>query len=369
LNAFFRNHVLTIGATPNEFHLKNMLDIFGRRDASERFALFEKPLADTVENAWEIALLEQKFPGRIGIVSQNHLWDMVLELRHRILNGDIGDIFEGEFVYEQDWLNWKQGANWRVYRGESDAVCDGGIGKLNDILIHAISTLRFVTGMKIKAVETAKVHEIITERGDGGGTFAKAEQGTVQGVVKVGGSTAFHGDDAMEAIVTLENGARIRVRIAQSVPGEKNSFHFRLSGRKGDEGKSVSFDTDNADVLTTSDLSNRRVIEVRDPGVLAYVDDVADWIREGLCMNNPPVRFFTPPRHGQGWREIHRRQLMAFALYCQRVWHGLQDVDTRKDLFFVPTALESFYDLKAIKAMYEAAASGKRTEIEYPLAA
>lgn len=370
-NAFLDTHQLTVISTPNMFHLPHLQSIFSRDDAAFRFAYCEKPIANTEEQARLIALLERANPGRIGVVSQNMVWDQILELSNEVRQGNITNIFDGEYVYKQDWFNWGVGANWRAEREEGALpVSEGGIGKLLDILIHAIGTMRFTTGMRVKAVEFAKVHEIIKERSaDASATYGEGDMGASAGMVKVGGDTRYHGDDALDAIVTLENGANIRIRIAQCKPGEKNSFYFNLSGFKNGEATTVSFDTDNPDLLTTSNLGNSKVIDARNPGNMSYMDNMADWIVQGLDINKKGIGWFTPVRHGQGWKEVHKRQMMAFALYCQRVHHGLQGPETRSDLFFVPTALENWYDMRAIKAIYEAATSGKRTEVSYDLAA
>jgi predicted dehydrogenase len=303
------------------------------------------------------------------VVSQNRWWDMNLEGRHMIQNGDIGDTVEAEVEYLQDWMNWGCPAYWRTVKGvggEDMELADGGIGKLLDIAQHAVDIVTWVAGMRIAKVENAFVRQNVMEREDpsGGGTFVQGSGEKAK--VKVGPGTKFLGDDTIIVVATLANGATLKVTVTQTQAGHKNHLKWRFYGTKG----SLEFDTDMAEILKHYGFGNRMEVINRSPGALASRDSMASWLQEGLRIlntKNAPFAWYTPDMHGQGWREVHRRGLLSFALYAQLRHHGILGAENRKDLFMVPTAEEAWAAMRAIKAMYLAAASGRSQDVTYDL--
>jgi len=354
-NAFLDTHLLTVLSGPNNVHAQQIESIFGRADADKRFVYSEKPLANSLEGAISIAEVDKARPGRIGVVSQNRMWDMLLEARHMIANGVIGEIQNFEIEYQQDWMNPGTPAVWRIEKGvggELGPDLKGNLGKLIDIMYHAVDTLQFVTGQNISGVHSAYIINAVNEREPAGGkTFGAA--GVAKRKVPVGGDSPYHGDDVISTIMQLAGGAIGDMKISQTNAGQKNALRFRVYGSKG----SLEFTTDNANDLVHYDgFGNVKKVITRDPNALQYTSTLPDWYLEGLRMNNPPFEMHTPPKHDQGWRNVHKRQALAFALYAQLVTNGQIGLGERSKLYVVPTVAEALNNMKVMKTAYEVAA-------------
>ncbi len=354
LDACLDNHRLSVLSGPNNLHVEQAKYILGREDAGERFLYIEKPPSNSLEGAMELAELERQHPGQIGIVSQNRLWDMVLEARYLISQGAIGDIQDFRIEYQQDWMNEGTPAVWRTMKGiggEKGSDDDGNIGKLMDIAYHATDTIQFVTGMDISHVLRSHIKNVIRERDpDPGSTFgAKSESKNKK--VSVGGETEYHGDDVMETQLELEGGATGSMKVAQTNAGNGNMLKFQIYGSKG----RIEFTTDDPEHLQIYDFSGNCTTRTRDPNQLEYRKaTLPRWLRDGMNMDSPPFQYHTPPMHGTGWRDVHRKQAQAWALYSQLVSQGVIGKEERDNLYIVPTAAEALKVMQSLKAIYEA---------------
>ncbi|MFH1396892.1 MAG: Gfo/Idh/MocA family oxidoreductase [archaeon] len=358
-DAFLDTHLLTVLSGPNNVHVTQAEAIFDREDADSRFVYSEKPPANDLEGATKLAELEQAHPGHIGVVSQNRMWDMVLEAKHLIANGYFDEITDFEGEYQQDWMVGCP-AVWRIEKGiggEKGPDEAGNLGKLIDIGHHIYDTLGFVTGKKIDAVRGAYVKTTVHERAAAdGATFGAG--GEEAEMVPVGGDTKYHGDDVLTAQLELEGGVTGNVKVSQTNGGNANRMWFRIYGVKDGQARSISFTTDDANTLTHYEGDNT-ISQTRNPGNLAYRTNLAGWIKEGLRLDSPPVEGDTPPKHDQGWRDAHRKQAQAFALYAQLITNGVISTENRSDLYMVPTAAEARDVVSAMKATYQMAAEQK----------
>lgn len=375
--AFLDTHNFTTIATPNNTHWPHIRDIFSRSDAGVRFVYCEKPPAHSLADAEEMARTEKKNPGHIDVVAHNRLWTNVNEFRHRVARGDLGRLRHGRLFYLQDWMGWALPLDvWRQFLGvggEDLPVNQGGIGKGIDIIFHALDLLRYVTGQRVKRVLFANIQEIINQRKEKitttedtgpSGPFQKGKKGKEKfRMVPVGGDTRFHGDDIVTAILELEDGSIINLTEGQMLPGEKNHLGLELFG----DNATMRFDTDRSDELEFADNSARRIIENRSPNAKGFLKTVAPWIRDGVRMNNLPFGWWTPDRHGEGWKEVHQRGLLLSALKAQLMWHGLLKPEKRSDLFMVQTPIEAMETMRTAKAIYMAAATGKAVDVDYEL--
>ncbi len=370
-NAFLNTHLLTVISGPNNVHAPQAEAILSRSDADKRFIYTEKPSSNSLEGAIRLAQLEQEHPGQIGVVSQNRMWDMLLEAKHMIANGAIGKMQYSEIEYQQDWMNPGTPTVWRTLKGiggELGPDNEGNLGKLIDIIYHAIDTLMFVTGQKVSSVINAYIQNHVSERvpGGGGPFGAKVE---ASGKVRVGGDSPFHGDDVINSLVELENGAKAQVIVSQTNAGHKNMLRFRVYGENG----SIEFNTDNANEMVVYGFSAKRTVITRSSGDLTYPITLPNWYHDGMrtlmkvvdegkgleLKVGGPFEYHTPPKHDMGWRDAHKKQALALALYAQLVTNGLIDKSERNKLYVVPTAFEAFTVMRVMKSMYETAAKQK----------
>ncbi|MDP2926302.1 MAG: Gfo/Idh/MocA family oxidoreductase [Nanoarchaeota archaeon] len=359
---FLKTHKLTVISGPNNVHAPQAEAVFKTEDADKRFVYVEKPPANSLEGAIGLIVLDSKHPGQIGIVSQNRMWTMMLEARQMIQEGVIGNMVRSQVEYEQDWMGPDCPAYWRALKGIGGELGHddlGNLGKLVDIAYHAVDSLEFMTSRNVVTVRNAYIQNVVKERKlpAGGGTFQK---GGEELRIPVGGDTQYHGDDVMDAVLELDNGAIVDLRVSQTNAGHKNMLRVRAYGNKG----SLEFNTDNANDLVLYGYGNKAETITRDPGALTYLKNIAPWLREGLAMNNPPFRYFTPSKHDEGWRDVHRKQALAFALYAQLVAQKELSSDNRKDLFVVPTAQEALHVMQTLKAIYRTAANQKNYKKE-----
>lgn len=353
LDAFLDTHKLTVISSPNSAHVEQAKYILKRDDADQRFLYIEKPPSNSLEGTVELAQLEQEHQGQIGIVSQNRMWDMLLEAKHLLSQNIIGEIQDFEVEYQQDWMNANCPAVWRARKGiggELGPDDEGNIGKLMDIAYHAVDTLQFVTGKDITNILRAHIKNIVKERtpAEGGPFGAGGESESEK--VSVGGNTDYHGDDVLNADVELEGGGSGHLKVSQTNCGNQNKLKFTIYGSKG----RIIFDTEDSEHLRIQyDFNDREETISRNPNNLTYVNKLPFWLRDGLNMNSRPFQYFTPPGHNTGWRDVHRRQAQAWALYSQLVSQKAITIDQRRDLYMVPTAAEGVKVMRALKGIYE----------------
>jgi len=258
---------------------------------------------------------------------------------------------------------------WRMAKGEGGELGpddSGKLGKLIDIAYHALDTLQFVTQDSMTAVNGSVINNIVKERDDPAGAAATfgGSAGSA-GKVEVGGDTPYHGDDVLSANVTLGSKYNGDIKVTQTNAGQMNMLKLRIYGSKG----SIEFNSDDANTLKLYDFDGTHKVISRNPGNLTYVNQLADWYTDGMAMLTErnaedaeeapgvkhvtaPFRYNTPPKHDQGWRDVHRKQAQAFALYAQLVQQGQLKEENRGDLYMVPTAAESLNVMQGLKAIY-----------------
>lgn len=358
---FLAKHLLTVISGPNNVHYEQAKTIFGRKDADKRFVYIEKPPANSLEGAEGLAELEKKFPGQIGLVSQNRMWAMELEMKHLIASGAIGKGWRYEGEFRQDWIGPSQAINWRLMLGvggEDGPTYQGSIGKLLDILFHVVDNMQFVACQPITSIKQAYVNRVIKERPpESAGTYGATSEAAK--MVPVGGDSKYYDDDTLTAIVEFKNGAKGTITVGQNMTGEECTYRLTAYGDKG----SLKFDAARPNELKSKGYDNKEITISRNPGEMTYRESLPEWLIEGLRMDTPPVQYHTPPSHPKGWRETHKDQTLAFALYAQLVTNRVITKDARSRLYMVPTAAEGLDAMKAIRGIYQHAANTQDLEL------
>ena len=195
----------------------------------------EKPLANTMEEAQELAGLAKE-NGVICGVNFNYRHNAIVrEMHERVAQEDWGDTFLVRGEYLQDWMLYDTDYNWRCVPelgGESRTVSDIGS--------HCFDTVQYILGKKIKRV-FASLMTVYPQRkkfAHQANTFGK-QRGTEFELVDI------TSEDAGIIMAEFEDGMKGMFTLSQISAGFKNSLKLCIDGSK----YSMCWDQENVDKL------------------------------------------------------------------------------------------------------------------------
>ncbi|HWG26021.1 MAG TPA: Gfo/Idh/MocA family oxidoreductase [Actinospica sp.] len=226
-----------------------------------KHVLCEKPLANTVEQAREMAAAAERAAerGRHSMVGFNYRRVPALALaRQLIADGRLGTVYQVRAQYLQDWIvDPEFPLVWRLQAEKA------GSGALGDLGAHSIDLAQYLTGQRITGV-SALLETLVPERplpGAYSGLSAAADAGHVErGRVTV--------DDAALFTARFEAGAVGVFEATRFATGHKNAMRIEVSGSLG----SVAFDCESLNELSYYDatmdpeIAGFRRILVTEPG-------------------------------------------------------------------------------------------------------
>ncbi|MEA2339967.1 MAG: hypothetical protein QOG11_44 [Solirubrobacteraceae bacterium] len=181
-----------------------------------KHVICEKPLGRNAHEAYEIWQRTQA-AGVKHLCAFNYRFVPAVRLaREMIEAGELGEIHHFRGAYLQDWIaDPSTPVSWRLQADEA------GSGALGDIGAHVIDLARYLVG------EIAVVGALTK-------TFVGDRPG---GAVSV--------DDAIESIVTFEQGAVGTIEASRFALGRKNGLTWEINGSKG----SIRFDLERLNEL------------------------------------------------------------------------------------------------------------------------
>lgn len=239
-----------------------------------KHVLCEKPLANSVEEAEEMAAAAEKAAEK-GIRSMVGFTyrrvPAVTLARDLIASGKLGAIRQVRAQYLQDWLADENAPlSWRLDKEKA------GSGALGDIGAHIIDLTQYMTGESITGV-TGMIETFVDERPVSiSHSGLSGEAGTERGPVTV--------DDAALFLARFSGGAIATFEATRFAWGRKNAIRIEINGTKG----SVAFDFEDMNVLEFYDAGDdqqtagfRRIIATEDV--------------------HPYVAAWWPPGHGLGY--------------------------------------------------------------------
>jgi len=169
----------------------------------------EKPLTLTSTESAELVTLVQSRGLKAGVNFNYRHNAMVEEIKERITNKAIGDVWYLSAEYLQDWLLKATDFDWRV-----ETTFGGTTRAISDIGSHCFDTLQYILGEKITAVR-AKRYILHPSR--------KNSEGI---------DTTVENEDAALIQIRFQSGICGVVRVSQVSAGKKNDFNFIVEGTK-----------------------------------------------------------------------------------------------------------------------------------------
>jgi predicted dehydrogenase len=226
-----------------------------------KHVLCEKPLGRDADESYEI-WARVAATGVRHMCAFNYRFVPAVRLARELIEaGELGEIYHFRGSYLQDWL-LDPGFErvWRLDRAEA------GSGALGDIGSHVLDLARFLVG-EITAV-SGRLETFIADRPGGR--------------VDV--------DDAFEALVDFEGGARGTVAASRLAHGRKNALRLEVNGSKG----TLAFDLERLNELQLGDSAGgMRTVLVSE-------------------ATHPFWEHWWPPGHVLGWEHSFVHELHHF---------------------------------------------------------
>lgn len=207
-----------------------------------KHVLCEKPLANTVEEAREMAEAARAAAER-GVRSMvGFSYRRVPALsfaRQLVRSGRIGEVRQARAAYLQDWLVDENGPmTWRLDKKRA------GSGSLGDIGAHAVDAVQFITGQAVEQV-SGYLRTFVAERPLLGETIGlSGTASSERGRVTV--------DDAAWFTGLLSGGAVASFEATRYATGRKNGLKIEIFGSRG----SVVFDLEKMNELEFYDSAD-----------------------------------------------------------------------------------------------------------------
>ncbi|CAM3893753.1 Gfo/Idh/MocA family protein [Kibdelosporangium persicum] len=214
--------------TPGDSHK----DIALAALAAGKHVLCEKPLANSVEEAGEMAeaAAAAAANGQRSMVAFNYRRVPAIAVARRMVaEGRLGKIRHVRAQYLQDWLSdGNTPMAWRLRKEEA------GSGALGDIGAHIIDATQFIVGEQLTGV-SALTETFVHKRPIAGDPDGRLDDVTV--------------DDAALFIGRFPSGALASYEATRFALGRKNSMRLEINGEKG----SLAFDFESMNELSYYD--------------------------------------------------------------------------------------------------------------------
>jgi predicted dehydrogenase len=241
-------------ATPNKLHYEQAK----RALAAGKHVMCEKPLAMNSAESRELVEFAAQHPSQACGVNYNiRFYPLCLEMRDRIAQGELGEIFHLAGSYTQDWLLKPTDYNWRVL------ACEGGqLRAIADIGTHWLDLAHSITGLEVEAVCSAlKTVHAVRQR-------PKGEVETFQSKIKTEAETIpvnIDTEDCGAILLRMKNGSIGVLHVSQVNAGRKNCLRIEISGAK----ESFAWNSESPNDLWIGHRDKPNESLVRDPALLS----------------------------------------------------------------------------------------------------
>jgi predicted dehydrogenase len=206
--------------TPNVHHF----EMASQALHAGKHVMCEKPLGMNPQETQALAELAASKPLAAGVCYNVRFYPINLDLRNRIQNNEMGEIFHINGSYVQDWLFHPTDYNWRVlseHGGKLRTVADTGT--------HWMDLITSVTGLKITAVfADIKTFHPTRQRPLGEVDTFSGESQTQMETEEIEIDTEDYGS----LLFRFDNGALGTLYVSQITAGRKNCIRYEITGSK-----------------------------------------------------------------------------------------------------------------------------------------
>lgn len=214
----------------------------------------EKPMCRTIEEGEDMVRVAKK-TGLVNAINfHNRFYPMTYEIKEKIKNGDVGDIWAIHGVYLQDWLFHDTDYNWRI-----DPAFSGSTRAVADIGSHWIDLAETVTGLKVVEVfaDFATFHKT-RKKAAATNAFSKEKFDSYEEV-------KIESEDHAHILLRFNNGAVGNAVISQIVAGRKNRITINIDGSK----EALFWTTDDLNNLWIGHRDSSNEILTKDPSLVS----------------------------------------------------------------------------------------------------
>lgn len=298
--------------TPNFLHK----EINEKIILSGKHLVSEKPLTTTYEEASALLALKEKHPEVEVCVNFNYRMNpVVLKMKEKIKNGELGDVRIISGSFQQDWLMFDTDYSWRLNSEISGASCC-----LADIGSHWMDIIQHVTGHKIISVfgDIVTVIPVRKKPKNQQETFKVATDCEYEEV-------KITNDDYAAVLFKTDKGATGLFHVTALAPGRGCYLTFDVNGSK----QSYSWNQEENDKMWIGRRGGDNGIVIRNPNMLS--DSVKPYTK--LAFGHP-----------EGWNDAFKGNMYAFYKYI---------ADGRKGEKIFSTLEDGAYIVKLTEAIIE----------------
>jgi len=270
--------------TPNRLHLEQA----SRCLEAGKHVLCEKPLAMTSDESAKLVQLAEESDSVAGVNYNLRFFPLNFEARHKVQQGEVGDVVSIYGSYVQDWLLYPTDYNWRVIAEQG-----GKARAIGDIGTHWMDLMQFITGLEIEAVFADLKTVYPTRRRPMGEveTFSGKVQ-DVQATEEIGIETEDYG----AVLLHFKGGAHGSLWVSQMTAGRKNCQRYEISGTKS----AIAWNSEQPNDLWIGHRDRANEMLLRDPGL------VSDAARSFISY---------PGGHNEGYGDTFKQCFKAFYDY------------------------------------------------------
>ena len=262
--------------TPNHLHHAQVKAVL----AAGKHVVCEKPLALTSQESAELLRLAEE-SGLVHCTNYNlRFYPLVHEARQRVLDGELGQVWNAHGTYIQDWLQQVTDWNWRL-----DPELGGSLRAVADIGTHWFDLVGWVTGRRVASVfaDLYTVHPV--RHVPTGPVETYADAGAVERIDR-----PMETEDVAHVLLRYEDGTRGQVTISQVSAGRKNQFSFELDGSEG----ALAWSSERHEELWLGHRDRANELLLRDPALM-----------------HGPLRGDYPGGHAEGYTDTFKQLYRA----------------------------------------------------------
>ncbi len=262
--------------TPNHLHYPQVKAVL----AAGKHVVCEKPLALTSQESGELLRLAEE-SGLVHCTNYNlRFYPLLHEARQRVLDGELGRVWNAHGTYIQDWLQQVTDWNWRL-----DPELGGSLRAVADIGTHWLDLTGWITGRRVASVfaDLYTVHPV--RHVPTGPVETYADPGAVERVDR-----PMSTEDVAHVLLRYEDGTRGQVTISQVSAGRKNHLSLELDGSEG----ALAWSSERHEELWLGHRDRANELLLRDPALM-----------------HGPLRGDYPGGHAEGYTDTFKQLYRA----------------------------------------------------------